>query len=54
MSKWQKIVNVAVIAAGCRNRGVVNSLLRDSNRNVKVLSVFDPNKEVCEMAKETW
>jgi len=54
MSKCQKVVNVAVIAAGCRSRGVVNSLLRDSNRNVKVLSVFDPNKEVCEMAKETW
>jgi predicted dehydrogenase len=45
---------VAVISAGGRGRAVTNNLLQDSNGNVKVLSVFDPDKKQCQKAIETW
>ena len=39
----QKKIKVAVIAAGSRARLVVKNLLRDSERNVVIASVFDPD-----------
>jgi predicted dehydrogenase len=54
MSDNKKKINVAVIAAGNRGRGVTNNLLRDSEGNVKVVSVFDPDKKQCERAIEHW
>lgn len=54
MSNEAKIINVAVIGAGGRGCGVTNNLLRDSGGNVKVLSVFDPDKEVAKNTIETW
>ena len=54
MSENKKTINVAVISAGSRGRGVSNNLLRDSDRNVKILSVFDPDKKQCEKALELW
>ncbi len=44
----QKKIKVAVIAAGGRARCVVQNLLRDSERNVVIASVFDPDREVME------
>jgi len=49
-----KKINVAVISAGGRGRGVTNNLLRDSDGNVNILSVFDPDKKQCEKALELW
>jgi len=54
MSENKKTINVAVISAGSRGSGVTNNLLRDSDRNVKILSVFDPDKKQCEKAIELW
>lgn len=54
MSKNKKTINVAVIAAGGRACGVTNNLLRDSDGNVKVLSLFDPDKKQCRNALEYW
>ncbi len=55
-SKKQKIVKVAVIGCGARGTYVVENLLRDSKRNVKVVSAYDPDKAQCEraMSKEHW
>jgi len=49
-----KKINVAVIACGSRSRGVVGNLLRDSKRNVNVVSVFDPDRKVAERALTEW
>lgn len=54
MPKESQIINVAVIGAGGRGCGVTNNLLKDSGGNVKVLSVFDPDKEVAQKTIETW
>jgi predicted dehydrogenase len=54
MSKETKMINVAVISAGGRGCGVTNNLLRDSDGNVKVAAVFDPDKKQCEKAVELW
>jgi predicted dehydrogenase len=54
MSENKKTINVAVIAAGGRGRGVTNNLLKDSNGNVKVVSVYDPDKKQCEKALKIW
>jgi predicted dehydrogenase len=54
MSENKKTINVAVISAGARGRGVTNNLLRDSDDNVKVLAVFDPDKKQCETTLEIW
>jgi predicted dehydrogenase len=54
MPKEKKIVNVAVIGAGGRGKGVTDNLLKDSKGNVKVLSVFDPYKEAAQQALEQW
>ena len=52
MSENKKTINVAVISAGARGCGVTNNLLRDSDGNVKVLAVFDPDKKQCKTALE--
>lgn len=54
MSKIEKVINVAVIGGGARGAGVTNNLLNDSKGNVKVLTVFDPDKEVAKGAIELW
>ena len=54
MSDNKKKINVAVIAAGSRSRGVTNNLLRDSEGNVKVVAVFDPDKKQSQRAIEHW
>ena len=47
--KWRcmvmkkKKINVAVISAGNRAQGVVGNLLRDSENNVNVVSLYDPD-----------
>ncbi len=46
-------IGVAVISAGSRSRGVVGNLLRDGE-NVKILSVFDPDREVAAETVEKW
>lgn len=40
----EKKIKVAVIANGGRASCVVGNLLRDSNRNVEVIAVYDPDK----------
>lgn len=47
-------IKVAVIAAGGRSKYVVSNLLRDSERNVEIVSVYDPDKEVAKDALEQW
>lgn len=54
--KDKSVINVAVLGAGNRGRGVVWNLLRDSKRKVKVVSVFDPDKGQSKRAigKDCW
>ena len=47
-------IKVAVLGCGNRSRGVVGRLLKDSNRNVKVVSIFDPDTEVAKEAVKKW
>ena len=54
MSKASKKINVAVIGAGARGRGVTGNLLRDSENNVNVLAVFDPDKEIAQKTVDFW
>lgn len=54
MSNKKKIINVAVVGAGGRGNGVTKNLLKDSEGNVKVLSVFDPDKDVAKKTVENW
>ena len=44
----KKKINVAVISAGNRAQRVVDHLLRDSEKNVKVVSLYDPDKSEME------
>lgn len=44
----KKRIDVAVIAAGARSRYVVGNLLRDSERNVHVAAVYDPDRSEME------
>ncbi|OGV58196.1 MAG: hypothetical protein A2X49_03255 [Lentisphaerae bacterium GWF2_52_8] len=53
-SAKKSIVNVAVIGAGARSRGVVGNLLNDSGRKVKVLSVYDPDQKIMKLALKHW
>ena len=50
----EKTINVAVIACGSRSRCVMGHLLKDSNRNVKILTVYDPDREVVKRALKEW
>ena len=49
-----KKIKVGVIAAGGRSQGVVNNLLRDSDRNVEIVAVYDPDKNEAKRALELW
>lgn len=46
----EKKIRVAVIAAGNRSCAVVRNLLKDSNRNVEIASVYDPDPAQMEYA----
>ncbi len=50
----QKIIKAAVIGCGGRGRGVTNNLLRDSDKNVKIVSVFDPDKAEAQKGLDRW
>jgi len=47
-------INVAVIGCGERSRYVVGQLLKDSDRNVKIAAVYDPDKSQCEKCLKDW
>ncbi len=47
-------IKVAVIAAGGRSTGVIKNLLRDSENNVEVAAVFDPDRAEMERAVKIW
>lgn len=49
-----KIIRVAVLGGGYRGCGVTQQLLRDSERHVEIVSLFDPNPEVARKTIETW
>lgn len=50
----RKIIRIAVIAAGKRARTVVRHLLNDSENHVKIVSCYDPDREVLQGALEFW
>ncbi len=50
----KKEIGVAVIGNGQRGKYVVNQLLKDSERNVHIVSVFDPDKECSKDVLEFW
>ena len=50
----RKKIGVAVIGCGMRSKYTVGNLLRDSDRNVEVLSVYDPIDKVVDEALELW
>ena len=50
----RKKIGVAVIGCGMRSKYTVGNLLRDSDRNVEVLSVYDPIDSVVDEALELW
>ena len=54
MTAKAKQIGVAVIGAGGRGQGVTLNLLNDSKRQVKVMSVFDPDKAIAESALKNW
>ncbi|MFH2068512.1 MAG: Gfo/Idh/MocA family oxidoreductase [Candidatus Omnitrophota bacterium] len=54
MSTKTKQIGVAVIGAGGRGQGVTLTLLNDSKRQVKVSSVYDPDKAVARSALDYW
>ena len=49
-----KKIGVAVIGCGGRARYVVKNLFRDSNRQIEVLSVYDPIDSIIDKAFEEW
>jgi predicted dehydrogenase len=50
MQIQDKKIRVAVIGTGARGKGVTNNLINDSDRNVIVQTVYDPDKK---LARET-
>lgn len=54
MSAKAKKIGVAVIGAGGRGRGVTLNLLNDSKRQVKVVSIYDPDKAAAQSALDCW
>ena len=50
----RKKIGVAVIGCGMRSKYTVGNLLRDSEQNVEVLSVYDPIEKVVDEALEQW
>ncbi|MBN1864854.1 MAG: Gfo/Idh/MocA family oxidoreductase, partial [Victivallales bacterium] len=49
-----KSVGIAVLGAGGRGRGVVKNLLRDSQGDVEVVSVYDPDKSEAVKSLKCW
>ena len=49
-----KQIGVAVIATGSRGTHVMENLLRDSGRNVKIVAVYDQNREYAGRAVAKW
>jgi predicted dehydrogenase len=52
--KKMKKIGVAVIGTGTRAHYVVKNLLNDSNNNVEIRRVFDPDKKVAKESVEHW
>ena len=50
----QKKIGIAVLACGGRSRCVVKNLFRDSNRQIEILSVYDPIDSIIDKAFEEW
>ena len=50
----EKKIKVAVLACGNRSRKVVLNLLRDSNRQVEIAAIYDPDPNEMAFVKETW
>ena len=50
----EKKIKVAVLACGNRCRKVVQNLLNDSNRQVEIAAIFDPDPNEMAFVKETW
>ncbi len=50
----EKSIKVAVIGAGGRAKGVVNNLMRDSNRRAEVVAVYDPDPAMMDEALKLW
>ena len=50
----EKMIRIAVLGCGERARTVVGHLLKDSDRQVEVASVFDPDAAEMEFVKTTW
>lgn len=50
----ERKVKVGVIGAGARGQYVVGNLLRDSNRNVEIAAVYDPDKQEAQRATGLW
>ena len=50
----RETIKIAVIACGNRARGVVNSLLKASNRKVDIVSVYDPDPAEMDFACDSW
>ena len=49
-----KEIKVAVLGLGHRPKYIVKNLLRDSDRNVKIVAVFDPDMEVARATVKSW
>ena len=47
-------IKVAVLACGRRSRKVVGNLLNDSDRQVEIAALYDPDPAEIEYAKEMW
>ena len=50
----EKKIKVAVLACGNRSRKVVLNLLNDSNRQVEIAAIYDPDPNEMAFVKETW
>ena len=50
----EKKVSVAVLGCGDRSRKVIGNLLEDSQRQVEIAAVYDPDASEMEFVKTTW
>ena len=54
MAAIKKTIGVAVIGAGARGQGCTLQLLTDSKRQIKVRSVYDPDRAIAQAARDSW
>lgn len=54
MISKSKQIGIAVIGSGSRGQSVILNLLNDSKHHVRVLSVYDPDKAVAQVAVNCW